>query len=222
MTITCEAASDLLAAYALKRLDREDRQSMQEHLAGCRKHDAELADYEAISRALPMTVEDLRPPPRLRAGLLAEFDRAAPAAYPARASSLRRVWASPGFAYALAAALAVIAIGLAVWNVSLRSDEEPVLVLAFEQGSTAMRIFYLRDERIAILDVDMPALSASQTYQAWLIPAEGVPVSMGVLGNRGTFAFHADLQGAKAIAISVEPAGGSPQPTTTPIIIEEL
>ena len=63
----------------------------------------------------------------------------------------------------------------------------------------------------------LPALPAGKTYQLWFIPADGKPVSAGV--------FATDAQGAATLeveriapdiqlwAVTIEPAGGLPQPT---------
>jgi anti-sigma-K factor RskA len=232
MSISCEEAQDLLAAYAMDRLDGEDGEAMSEHVSSCRRHDEELAELRAIAGALVLAAEEEEPPARLRANLLAAFDEEAsvttwprPAA-PGRAPApglFERIWRRPAFAYGIAAALAVVALGLGVWNVSLQSRSEPAVVRVFNQGGLTMRVVYLRDEQVAVLEVNMPALQPDQTYQAWKVPeGQGAPVSLGLLSNHGTFAFSTDLDDTRAIAISVEPAGGSPQPTTTPVVLQEL
>ncbi|HEY7270148.1 MAG TPA: anti-sigma factor, partial [Dehalococcoidia bacterium] len=128
----------------------------------------------------------------------------------------------PQVGYALAAGLAVAVIGLAAWNLALSSNSDSVTVTTTQQGSMTLKVSYFHDQQVAVMDVTMPALPANQTYQAWMIDASGKPVSMGLMSNQGSFAFHTDLSDAKAIAISVEPQGGSPQPTTTPVLVQEL
>ncbi|GAB2993529.1 anti-sigma factor [Amycolatopsis acidiphila] len=64
----------------------------------------------------------------------------------------------------------------------------------------------------------MPKQPTSSTYQAWAI-VDGTPRSLGVLGPDGTSAaplVFDGLQGVREIAMTVEPAGGSAQPTTSP------
>jgi anti-sigma-K factor RskA len=62
----------------------------------------------------------------------------------------------------------------------------------------------------------LPALAEDLTYQLWFIDAEG-PVSGGVLDVPAdgdlTQVAEGDLAGVTAIALSVEPSGGSEQPT---------
>jgi anti-sigma-K factor RskA len=75
---------------------------------------------------------------------------------------------------------------------------------------------------VAITAEQMPALPASRTLQLWSVPKKGQPLSLAI--------FHPDAQGQvafvapvtmpqeqiAALAVSEEPAGGSPQPTSTP------
>ncbi len=70
-------------------------------------------------------------------------------------------------------------------------------------------------------------LPAEQTYQLWLI-ADGQPTSAGVFQpdaqGRAAFAVEASqpLGQYQAAGITVEPAGGSEQPTTEPILLSEF
>lgn len=63
----------------------------------------------------------------------------------------------------------------------------------------------------------MPAIESGRTFQAWA-EVGGKYVSLGVLGHSpGDVALQ--LQpGMTAILVNTEPQGGSPQPTTTPIL----
>ena len=83
-----------------------------------------------------------------------------------------------------------------------------------------------KDGRTFVLHTDRPLIAGpAQSYELWLIPANGKPVSVAVLGSldarfelppmhRGRL-----LPGAQ-LAVSTEPAGGSPtgQPTG-PVIL---
>ena len=74
----------------------------------------------------------------------------------------------------------------------------------------------------------LPALATNRTFQLWLIPNSGAPESQGVFGRTPSgdavqvrpSAF--DPSRYKAVAVSVEPQGGSPAPSTTPILIVPL
>lgn len=71
----------------------------------------------------------------------------------------------------------------------------------------------------------LPPLPSGRTYQLWLVPTKGNPISAGI--------FEVDAQGngqvvlpplpagvaAAAFAVTVEPAGGVPQPTGPKVLI---
>jgi anti-sigma-K factor RskA len=78
---------------------------------------------------------------------------------------------------------------------------------------------------VLLIASNLPALAPGRTYQMWLIPKGGAPRPAGLFRSdaRGG-AVHilesaVDVAGTGAMAISVEPEGGSVQPTTTPIIV---
>jgi anti-sigma-K factor RskA len=62
-------------------------------------------------------------------------------------------------------------------------------------------------------------------YQAWYI-VDGAPVSAGLMTvyDDGVAILHGDAasEGVQAVALSVEPVGGSDQPTTDPIVVGEM
>jgi anti-sigma-K factor RskA len=236
----CENASDALAAYALDALPELERLALLEHLAECRLHDEQLAGFRAVAGRLPLLVASTEAPPQsLRANLLDAFDReqlgqpvetvvpAAPSPVSRRDTAERppsrggfwAIFRQPSLAYGMAAALLIAVLGLAAWNVSLQDTSDDPRTTAVAGPNMTLKATYYPKLRIAVLDVDMPEPPAGQVYQAWMI-ADGQPVSVGVLySNKGTMAFAMDMGQAQAIALSLEPAGGSVAPTTQPIVI---
>lgn len=91
-----------------------------------------------------------------------------------------------------------------------------------------VRVIWNRREGVVVLTAQALAPApAGRTYQLWGIPTGGTPQSLGV--------FDADSSGrARAVlrvppgaamdvaAITVEPAGGSPGPTTTPVLAGQI
>lgn len=68
-----------------------------------------------------------------------------------------------------------------------------------------------------------PDLATGDEYQLWMVHSDGT-VAPGPTFEAGDFqtAVIADMTGVTAIAVSVEPAGGSEQPTTDPITAVNL
>jgi hypothetical protein len=69
----------------------------------------------------------------------------------------------------------------------------------------------------------MPNMPATRALQLWVVPRRGAPISVGVFrpGAGGQVLMvmppnEETMNMAKALAISDEPAGGSPQPTSPP------
>lgn len=58
-----------------------------------------------------------------------------------------------------------------------------------------------------------------QVYQLWKIEGEA-PVSLGVIDGQGQLV--QDAPDGLTLAVSVEPPGGSEQPTSTPILVQQL
>jgi anti-sigma-K factor RskA len=227
MNLTCEQADELLGEYAMNALLAEDQAAVEEHLAGCRNHDAAFAEYRAVVTALGSATEEIRPPRRLRGQLLTAFDREARSvAGPGQGLSPFRSgwWRRPVYAYGVAAVLLIAVIGLSAWNLSLRGkNENGVLVRDVQAANNRLRVVYFPGQQLAVVDYDLPPLAPDRAYQAWQIPQGGAaPISLGLLGSKSPVAFKADLSEAAAVAISVEPPGGSPQPTTTPIVVDSL
>ncbi|HEX5370905.1 MAG TPA: anti-sigma factor [Dehalococcoidia bacterium] len=83
---------------------------------------------------------------------------------------------------------------------------------------------YLDDEKVAVLDVHLPQLAADQVSQTWYQQCSSTGMtSMGLLdSNGGRTAFSIDLSKSTAVAISAEPDGGSPAPTTPPVVVAQL
>lgn len=221
----CDQVTELLAAYALSALGAEETEAARRHLAGCRNHDAELGAYREIVPRLPLSAGDMEPPSDARARLLAAFDVEAggPVAEPVPVRTRRPALPQPLFAYLAAAALLLAVIGLSVWNLTLQlgGGSEQILSVTLDGAAGAGDLVYSRDDKIGVLTLDLPPLPAGRVYQAWRIEAAG-PVSLGLVSGGGVVGFQADLSQSNAVAVSEEPAGGSVQPTTSPLLVAEL
>ncbi|HEX2370170.1 MAG TPA: anti-sigma factor [Acidimicrobiia bacterium] len=92
-------------------------------------------------------------------------------------------------------------------------------------GDGTMRFAYSPTTGQGVLIGDgLAAVDEAQTYQAWLID-DGVPQPAGLFSptdGEVTFAVDGDPGTAEAVAVTLEPAGGSPQPTTDILYLSEL
>jgi anti-sigma-K factor RskA len=93
-------------------------------------------------------------------------------------------------------------------------------------GSTpAAKVFLSRTEGVLLIAANLAPLEAGKTYEMWVVPKTGGPRPAGLFKPAADgSAIHlrpgpVDLTDAAAIALSVEPDGGSPAPTTPPFLI---
>ncbi|GHF35209.1 ferric-dicitrate binding protein FerR (iron transport regulator) [Deinococcus metalli] len=84
-------------------------------------------------------------------------------------------------------------------------------------GQTLGTLVRLADGRVYV-HLDRPP-AEGRTYQLWQIQAK-TPVSLGVFDDAGLLT--AALPPGTTVAVSVEPPGGSPQPTTTPLFAQAI
>ena len=231
----CEEVEELAGAYALQALPAETLREVEEHLASCSRH-PEIAGLRAVASSLAGAAPEMEPPPALKARLMDAVRKEAPAgAAPSREAPVgwprRLSWPrlSP---YALAAALAVAVVALLGWDVYLQVSQDngregTVLVRTLtDSGAVSGHITYIQDEGLAVLQIDgLKSLPPDEIYQVWAISG-GVPTSIGFLDvsevGRVLTTIEADLSRAEVLAVTVEPAGGSPQPTTEPILKAEI
>lgn len=77
-----------------------------------------------------------------------------------------------------------------------------------------------QDAGVVVL-ADAPAPGPDRAYQLWLVPTGSTtPVSAGLLpaGQAQATELIQGVRGRAMFAVSLEPAGGSPAPSTTPLV----
>ncbi|HEX4362260.1 MAG TPA: anti-sigma factor [Pseudonocardia sp.] len=91
-------------------------------------------------------------------------------------------------------------------------------------GTAFVLASHTRDRAVLLVD-GLPAPPAGHTYQAWLIGG-GQARSAGLVpsdpGSGAPPLEFTGLAGASKVGLTVEPAGGSAQPTTTPVVLFDL
>jgi anti-sigma-K factor RskA len=90
------------------------------------------------------------------------------------------------------------------------------------QGSA--HVMYNAKMGMLMYDGEIAPAPAAKSYQLWLVPAEGKPINAGVFNPVSGRADHWMMklpQGVdpKMFAVSLEPAGGMPQPTGPMVLI---
>lgn len=238
--MTAHEIHALSGAYAVDALDPEERARFEEHLAACATCQAEVASLQEAAGVLG-GLAAATPPPALRDRVLADIAAVRP--LPPETSTTdgivdlgvrrsRRRWARP-----LAAAAAVLAIaggGTVVWQQVDSSSSHDVtavdqVILARDArhvsvdlpGGASATVYTSRAEgKAALVTRKMAPAPDGRVYQLWL-QKDGRMVPAGTMHGAGNQAvlLDGDLAGATAVGITVEPAGGSRQPTSDPIAL---
>jgi anti-sigma-K factor RskA len=86
------------------------------------------------------------------------------------------------------------------------------------------RVMYSAKMGMLMYDGELASAPADKTYQLWLVPAEGNPISAGVFRAATGEANHFMVKlpegvTPKAFAVTMEPAGGRPQPTGPKVLV---
>lgn len=131
--------------------------------------------------------------------------------------------------WTLAAAAAIAGIGLFVGILTLQQSAttQPLATLGTDATHPIWQIERPRDHsQLRIRAIQPVQLAANRSYELWALPRGGSPVSLGLLPRSGrevrslTGAQRAALLAADKVAVSLEPAGGSPTGSPTgPIVI---
>jgi anti-sigma-K factor RskA len=228
--MTCEELRDEYGAYALGIAEEPERSDIAEHLArhcpacvpGVR---SAMSTVTAMSGAVP----SVEPPKHLRSRLVKMVERRA-----TRPFAFILPWAA-----CAAMALALLALLLfpqrpgpgearLVQALAILNDPATKEVTFGETAKPSRgRVFVNGSRGVVFMGASLPLIARDRIFELWVIPAKGNPVPAGTFrGESDATAVYvrpgpvpAD---AAALAVTVEPAGGSPQPTTTPILVMKL
>ncbi|MCO4888792.1 anti-sigma factor [Cupriavidus sp. WGtm5] len=158
-----------------------------------------------------------------RLGWKAAEDRSPPAAAGApgpdgAGSWWQRLWSAPVFWRGAAAAMAlvaVLAIGIGMHLAGQReaAPGEVIAVLNDERARPAMLVSWdAGSGDLVVRRLDHLKLSDQQVLQLWALPERGKPQSLGLIGGvpQARLALAQGPVAVPALAVSIEPAGGSP------------
>lgn len=215
-----ETTHDLIAAYALDALDRDDERAFERHLETCERCRRELVELRDTAGALALAVDAPAPPASLRQRIL-DGARGEPTnVVPLR---MRRPFQAVTAAAAIAACAA---IALGVWATSLARElaEERTAADALEvlADPGAQRISVLAGQatvvvaesrRAALVVRDLAPPPAGKDYEVWVID-DGRPARAGVFepGDRDAIALGEAVPPGAVVAVTLERDGGVDAP----------
>lgn len=234
----CEHRDDA-GTYVLGAMPAQEYEAFAAHLAGCAACRDEVAGLQVAVDALPLSAEQVSPPPELRerlmavvraeAQLLQAADPQEPAATPRGERTRRSWWRGPLLGLrplpVALAACALLALGVAGGvllsqgsttsvpaQVHIASAPSARAVLRIHDGAGRLRVSHL------------PAPPPGKVYQVWVKRPGRSPAPTDALftvNRQGSASVDVpgDLAGVEQVLVTPEPSGGSRVPTHPPIIV---
>ena len=246
--MNCDEVRELLGAYALDAVPPDEREAIEAHLEECGLHE-EVVPLRAAAFGLGAAAPARTPPPELESRIMQAALASRPAirppaigepAAPAEGGSVRR-FARLRSARAIAAALAVVAVGLGAWVAVLLAgsndgqelvrssagvEEQEVLrqytySYRGRGGETSLQIETVVGEGPASVEVGgLTRLPAEEAYHLWLIRDERW-LRIGFFNTspegrwRGAFDFP--FEAGDDIALTIGSASGDARPAGEPL-----
>ena len=220
-----------IAAYLLGALNPEETAAVESHLESCERCGEELIWLQPAVDLLPESVEQLDPPPELRERLLVEIGaaHAPPAAEDGerrRRSDRRRgggrvssFFLRPAVALG---AVALIAAAIGGYSLAGGGDDRPTITTPPAQGLGDLSATLERSGDQGTLKMTgLRQAPSSHVYQAWVQSGEKIQSSAlfdAGRDRRAAVAIPQSLKGVDAVMVTIEPRGGSRQPSETPVI----
>ncbi|MCZ3388731.1 MAG: anti-sigma factor [Actinomycetia bacterium] len=237
----------LAAAYSLDALDAAESAEFEQHLAACDTCSLDVREMRETAAVLALTSLE-EPPAALRDAVLARVRLTSQGSPDSDAAAVvdlaeRRTRRGPATRWltgvAAAAVLVAGGLGVTTYQASQRADQaqlasDQITALLADPEATVERadvtgggagtlVASPSRSQAAFLAASLPVTGPDETYQLWAIDDQGA-TSVGLLQpDSGQAIALVDLPpGTTTFGMSVEPAGGSPAPTTDPVLLVEL
>ncbi|MDQ0579828.1 anti-sigma factor [Streptomyces rishiriensis] len=233
-----------IGAYVLYALPPAEETAFENHLAGCDACHREAADLLETTARLGASVRSVPVTAQARARTLrtVAHTRQDRAPHRPRAPGHRVLRFALAVSVAAAAVLGGVAVrqhveaddararavraeqqartaGAAITEI-LTAPDATVHTASLTGGTTAAVVVSLDQARAVFAAYGLPALTGGRVYELWYAAEAGDVRSAGLVAGSAPNGSHV-LKGSPAdavtVGITVEPAGGSPQPTTEPL-----
>ena len=242
----------LSGAYALDALESAQAAAFERHLESCEACRDELNSFNAavaimaddaveapparLRDSILASISEVRPLPPTVA-----VDTDTEELAPVVSLQSRRVRKVTTW-FAVAAAVLGVAMAGAVWrSVTLQSQVSQLATAAADLNAVltapdaqtvvqsvgdahATVVMSMSQGEAVLVTQGMAPPPAGSTYQVWFVGPSGTASSAGFVPNEPSSStlLTGDPAGAVAVGVTVEPEGGSPQPTTKPVMVMEL
>ena len=209
-----------IITYVLGGLDPIERAAFEaelgEHLPTCDRCPRLLTDFRFVADRLAMAEPPITPPPHLEDRIVAlATGRARPEGTGERGRPLRRILLSA------AAAAVLVAGSVAGTLLATRGGTWPERVVRLQGLSSGHLAVVYRpgSDQALVVGHGLPTPSGGRVYQLWLLKGD-TPFAAGTyVPSDGEILTPTRLATDRfdAVAVTIEPRGGSKAPTSTPI-----
>ena len=242
-----ERFEELKDAYVLGALPEEDRREFEEYFAAHPGRQAEIEELSAVAGLLALSPQEQEPSPELRRRIMGAVRAEAAEADTVHPRAGRRSWLAGlretvGVRDLALAAAAMLVIGLFSWSMLLQGEvrdlqgrvqglqsqpQGPQMITLGGAGTkqgARVELVTLDGDRAVLMAENMPPVPEGKTYQIWVIRGD-TPQPSGLFEPKGdsiAAVVEKPVEGADAVAVTVEPEGGSKEPTTDPMLVGEV
>lgn len=221
-----------LSAYLLSSLERDETEALERHLIDCERCRDELRWLQPAIDMIGESVPQLEPPAGIRARLMAEVRsdvaegetsvgweaRQSPAP-PRRSPGWRGFFWRPAAALTAAALIVAVVAGYALRGGGGGPGTTTTQTVA--QGGAIHATLERSGDSGTLELTGLKQVRMGHVYQAWVQRGSRImPSSLFEARGNGTAstAIPHQLDGARAVMVTVEPRGGSMHPSSSPIV----
>ncbi len=218
----CEQLSELIPAYSIGATDEDETRQVEDGLKRCPELVVELNRYTEMTDLFAHTLPPMTPPAEMLGELLMNAKKLRP----------KRVYRIGWAGAAVASLILILAVSNIYWFTRLNT--ETIREINFqtavngEETNAKCRLILSKTSNDAVLIAsNFPILTDDKAYQAW-VHRDGSIISLGIFrvdeNGNGALAFTSDTlnQSFDSLGVTIEPVGGSPAPTSQPVVRWQL
>lgn len=247
----CSPHQENIPAYSLGALDADEIVVFESHLATCDECQAELKDYQNIADGLLLAVPPRMPSKSLRSKLLKQLSPGQKQTI-SPSAQFGRLFPTTQFVGTLVLLILFVGNLFSILQINalqkqqnallerLSTEQEAIALLAYPNTQVEVvnaniqdltgSVLLDKDTNTAVIFLwNLPELTDDQIYQIWLIDPSGNRISGGLFSSNSlleyTTAFvqsPVELKTFVRIGVTVEPQGGSDEPTSSPVLFVDL
>lgn len=204
-------SDELLVGFALNELDAEQHDAVDAHLDDCERCQRDYAATADTLALLALAAPPVEPPAQLRARVLE-----VPRESPRRRVVRTRRWSWTWPRVAVPAMLVAAAVAVALYLPQLTPSDARTV-----QFSNAAGAIEVSGDAARLTSWTLGPAPSGHAYEVWVTRPGAAPRAVGLMADVKPVSI-ADVRAGDQIGVTVEPAAGSPGPTTAPVAVAQI